>query len=327
MSSKKDVLNILELSRGQYISGEAIAKKLGLSRNSIWKAIKSLKEQGYSIESKTNKGYRLKESNDILSAASLTPWLSNPQTAHKIEFYKAVDSTNTLGKERALAGAPDGTVILAETQTAGRGRMGRSFYSPDGSGIYLSIILRPNAAIDASLLITITASVLISRAIHKITGFWPEIKWVNDLFYNGKKICGILTEASADFETGTIDYIVLGAGINFTAPEEDIPDALKPIIGTLFEKSPAGNLRSRLAAEIINELSTLNTLNDKQSILKEYRSHSMVIGQSVILTSGQTTLAGTVLDINEHGHLILKTLDGTIHTISSGEVSLRLNKI
>ncbi|MEG0074557.1 MAG: biotin--[acetyl-CoA-carboxylase] ligase [Eubacterium sp.] len=326
MSSKNKLLTILESNRGHYISGETIAKSLGVSRNSIWKAIKALKEQGYHIESKTNMGYTLLQQNDILSIASLAPWLKDPEKIHHIKIYPTLDSTNTFAKKCAFEGAPDGTVILAEEQTAGRGRMGRAFYSPANSGIYMSMILKPQMALDQALFITSAASVLISRAINTVMGIRPQIKWVNDLFYQGKKICGILTEAATDFETGNIDYLVLGVGINFTSPTKAIPASLQPIIGTLVDQTEDGQLRSHLIAEIINELSTLSTLTETQDIIREYRKYSMVIGKEVLLTSGKTTLTGTVVDINDNGYLLLRTDDDTLHTISSGEVSLRLTE-
>lgn len=326
MSTQTEILRIFEENRGQYISGEGIALSLGISRNAVWKSIKSLRAQGYAIESKTNMGYCLKIESDILSIASIGPFLRDPSLSAHLEVYPSLGSTNTFGKEKALGGAPDGTVILSETQTGGRGRMGRAFISPKGTGIYLSMILRPKTAIDQSLFITIAACVLIRRAIAKVTGIEAQIKWVNDLYIEDKKICGILTEAAADFETGTIDYVVLGAGINFVNPKEPLPESLKNIVGFLYESAPVGNLRSRLTAELINELSTLSKPINHSSIMAEYRAHSMVLGKPVTLSSAGKTIGGTVTDINEAGHLILKTIDGNTQTIVSGEVSLRLKK-
>ena len=140
MSTQTDLLKILEENRGDPVSGEALAEELNLSRSAVWKAIKALRDKGYQITSKTRQGYTLCKSNDILSAASIAPWLKDPAQAERLEVYPSLDSTNSLGKERALAGAPDGTVIIAESQTGGRGRMGRTFFSPGGSGIYLSMI-------------------------------------------------------------------------------------------------------------------------------------------------------------------------------------------
>lgn len=324
MSTQADILKILEENRGEPVSGEGLAEKLGLSRSAVWKAIKALRDKGYQIESKTNRGYTLCAANDILSAASITPWLSDPSLADRLEVYPSLDSTNSFGKERALAGAPHGTAIIAESQTGGRGRMGRAFFSPGGSGLYLSMILRPGTAISQSLFITIAASVLIRQAIADVTGLEPEIKWVNDLYLKEKKICGILTEAAADFETGNIDYIVLGAGINFTEPKQGFPEDLQSVAGALFKETPEGPLRSRLAAELVNRLSRLTPLPAPGAIMEDYRRHSMVIGRPVTLFRGKETLEGVVSDINDEGHLILKKDDGTSVSIVSGEVSLRL---
>lgn len=324
MSTQTDLLKILEENRGEPVSGEALAEKLSLSRSAVWKAIKGLRDKGYQITSKTRQGYTLCKSNDILSAASIAPWLKDPAQADRLEVYPSLDSTNSFGKERALAGAPDGTVIIAESQTGGRGRMGRTFFSPGGSGIYLSIILRPGTAISQSLFITIAASVLIRQAIADVTGLEPEIKWVNDLYIKDKKICGILTEAAADFETGNIDYIVLGAGINFTEPKQGFPEELNSVAGALFKEAPDGQLRSRLAAELVNRLSRLTRIPEAGAVMADYRKHSMVIGKPVTILNGREPLEGVVSDINDAGHLILKKDDGTFQSIVSGEVSLRL---
>ncbi|MBS6340538.1 MAG: biotin--[acetyl-CoA-carboxylase] ligase, partial [Eubacterium limosum] len=157
-----------------------------------------------------------------------------------------------------------------------------------------------------------------------VTGLEPEIKWVNDLYIKGKKICGILTEAAADFETGNIDYIVLGAGINFTEPKQGFPEELRSVAGALFKAAPDGQLRSRLAAGLVNSLSRLTCIPDPGAVMADYRKHSMVIGKPVTILSGRETLEGVVSDINDAGHLILKKDDGTFQSIVSGEVSLRL---
>ena len=186
------------------------------------------------------------------------------------------------------------------------------------------MILRPGTAIRQSLFITIAASVLIRQAIADVTGLEPEIKWVNDLYIKDKKICGILTEAAADFETGNIDYIVLGAGINFTEPKQGFPEELQPVAGALFKEAPNGQLRSRLAAELVNCLSRLTCIPEAGAVMADYRKHSMVIGKPVTILNGRETLEGVVSDINDAGHLILKKDDGTFQSIVSGEVSLRL---
>ena len=222
MSSKSNILQILEKNRGTYVSGEELAQQLQISRSAIWKAISELKKEGYQIISVTNKGYCLSDATDVISAEGIGPYLTNG-SQDMIHVFKTVDSTNLVAKKMALEQAPHGTVVLAEEQTAGRGRMGRSFHSPAGSGIYMSFILRPNLTSNDAVLITTAASVAVARAIEEVTHIHTGIKWVNDVYMNGKKICGILTEALTDFESGGIESIILGIGINFSTAVSSFP--------------------------------------------------------------------------------------------------------
>lgn len=324
MASQEAVLKILETHRGEAVSGETIAKSLGLSRSAVWKAVQALRQKGYHITSKTNGGYTLSEDNHLLSVAALTPWLKDPLQAKKLHIYQTVDSTNTRARELASAGAPGLTAVLSETQTKGRGRMGRTFFSPAGTGLYLSLILRPSYGLEQSLFVTVAACTVVRQAIEAVTGLVTDIKWVNDLYYKGRKICGILTEAASDFESGSIDYIIVGIGINLLPPETGFPEDLSDKAGALLDAGGLSALRIRLAAEIINRAGCLSDLTDTAALMADYRSHSLVLGRQVHLTMGSRHLDGYVRAITDQGCLELETADGTLHTISSGEVSLRL---
>lgn len=210
MTLKDKIIELLDFNRGAYLSGEEIAAMLNVTRASVWKAVKSLQKEGYEISAVTNKGYCLSEYTDILSLPGISKYLSTEAGELCIEVHKKVDSTNTMMRQRAVSGSAEGCVIIAGEQTNGRGRFGRSFYSPSDTGIYMSLLLRPTLTTDNSVLITTSAAVAVCEAIEKILSKTPQIKWVNDIYIDGKKVCGILTEASLGLESGMLEYVVLG---------------------------------------------------------------------------------------------------------------------
>jgi len=323
MSTKQNLLKTLEENREKTISGEQLASLMNVSRSAIWKAIKALKEEGYAIESTTNKGYRLNKESDIMSCEGILPWLFPDNKSLDIIVYKTIGSTNQEAKKIALEGAKKITVIIAEEQTQGRGRMGRSFYSPSKSGIYLSLVLRPNVHASEAVLVTTGAAVGVCRAIQKVTGIEPQIKWVNDIYLNSRKIVGILTEAVTNFENGLVEFIIIGIGINFKRPEDDFPKDLEEIAGALFDKKPDALTRNRLVAEIINEV--LNICGDlnKRDFLEEYKSHSMVLGKKIKVCKNNQWQLATAIDIDNDGGLIVRNESGQIETLNSGEISIR----
>ena len=256
MSTKYRILELLEQNRGDSISGERLAGILNVSRNAVWKAVKELEKEGYSIEAVTNKGYRLSDQNDIVSIQGIKPFLS-PQSklyAENIKIYKTLESTNKTAKEMAVAGAEHGTVIIADSQTKGRGRYSRSYFSPSG-GLYMSIILRPEVLnFENPTSVTAFAAVAVCEAIESISEKTPKIKWVNDVLIDEKKVCGILTEAVTDFESGSLDWIVLGIGINVYIKTEDFPDDLQTSATSIFPNEKMFGVRNKLSAEIINRI-------------------------------------------------------------------------
>ena len=198
---KMQFLDALEKNRGEYLSGEQLASSLGVSRNAVWKAIQKLEEAGHKIRAVPKRGYTLAPESDVLTVQSVSRFLDTDMPVY-LQVQTEVTSTNTLLKAQAEQGAPEGTVLIAESQTAGKGRLGRHFTSPPGTGIYFSLLLRPHCTAEKSLFITTTAAVAVCEAIEQVTGLNPQIKWVNDVYLNEKKVCGILTEASVDFENG-----------------------------------------------------------------------------------------------------------------------------
>ena len=320
---KSKVLKVLEENKGRTVSGAEIAKTLNLSRTSIWKAINSLRDDGYIINAVTNKGYSLADNTDLISKEGISLYLNKEFSNIDIYTYKTTSSTNEVAKKLALTGAKHGTVVISEEQTAGKGRMGRSFYSPANTGIYMSIILRPTLTAMDSVLITTSSSVAICDAIHKVTGIECQIKWINDIYINNKKIGGILTEASTNFESGTIDYLILGIGINFNNPKDNFPDALKEIAGSLYKGNSNGVNRNMLCAKIVNNILSIIPKIKDYDFIPEYKKRSIILNKEIMYTSGGVYSKGKAIDINKDGSLVIKHDDGSIKVLNSGEVSIR----
>lgn len=319
---KQQVLKILEENRGQSVSGARLANELYVTRSSIWKAVKTLQKDGYNIRAVTNKGYCLLTNNDIVSAESVTPFLKGEATDFALEVHQSVTSTNTLAKELAAKGAKEGTVVIAREQTEGRGRMGRNFYSPDTSGIYFSIILRPKLNLEDSLLITTAAAVAVAKAIEAVAGVEASIKWVNDIFVADKKVCGILTEASLNFENGGLEYAVVGIGINIDT--KDFPNEINQIAGSLFHDKPNNApITSILVAQVLNYFSdSLNCLTDR-CYIEEYRKRSFLIGKDILVLKGSNIIPAKAIDVDDKARLVVEYEDHTIEALNSGEVSVR----
>lgn len=321
--TKDDVLQMLREHEDTYVSGEELARTLSLSRTAVWKAISRLKEEGYQIESATNRGYRLRSLGDVLSAESVRKYLRHRELMP--EVYRSVPSTNTLLKARAAEGAPEGLVLIAGEQTAGRGRMGRSFYSPAGTGLYMSLLLRPAFSARESTRITACAAVAVAETVEELSGRPTRIKWVNDVLLDGRKICGILTEASIDCESGGLAYMIVGIGINISLPAGDFPEELRQIAGAAFEGVTVPELRARLAAGVLDRLMDRIADPEDPACFEAYRARSLVPGRAVnLLVPGREPEPVTVLDLNRDYSLRVRTSDGGERDVSSGEVSLRL---
>jgi BirA family biotin operon repressor/biotin-[acetyl-CoA-carboxylase] ligase len=329
MNVKEKVLEVLEEKKGESISGGELAAELGVSRNAVWKAVKSLQSEGYTITAATNRGYALAPENDILSVQSISKYLLPELKSLQLEVYKSIDSTNTRAKEYAAAGKPEGMIIIAEEQTAGRGRMGRKFYSPQMSGVYISFLLRPMFTVEESLFLTTAAAVAAAEAIEEASGVKAEIKWVNDVFCHGKKVCGILTEASVNVENSMLEYAVTGIGFNIREPEGGFPEDIRDIAGPIFvkhmdcgEAMSDVDARSRIAAGMINHFWKYYEHLTEKTYMPEYRRRSFLIGKEV-RTLSEPSISGVAVDVDEDGHLILELPDGSRTALSSGEVSVR----
>ncbi len=322
-TTKSKILTLLEASKGQALSGAAIAKELRISRSAVWKSIEELRKEDYDIQAVTNKGYSLSPESDVLSKEGLLLLTKHPAiTYDNIHVFKCIGSTNQEAKKMAVAGAGHGTVVLAEEQTQGRGRRGRSFFSPKGTGIYMSVILRPQGTAEEAVLTTAAAAVAVCRAITRVLGLSPEIKWVNDIFVDHRKVCGILTEAVSDFQTGTIESLILGIGLNVTTDPERFPDSIQNTAGALL---PGGKHISRnlLAAAILDELLERMDRKDSAGLIEEYRALSFLPGEQITVYRGDETYEAKALDIDSKGGLIVEKPNGSKETLRSGEVSVR----
>ena len=326
MSTKEKVLQYLEQHKGESISGQDLADKLEVSRTSVWKAINGLKKEGYQIEATTNKGYQLSIDTDLLSEAAIVPLLSEALKGHRVIAHKTIDSTNLEAKRIVNEDPTFEGVILSEEQTKGRGRLGRVFYSPSESGLYMSLVLKPVADLDNATLITTAAAVAVCQAIETLTGKKPQIKWVNDIFLDGRKVCGILTEGIMDMESRTIGTIILGIGLNFREPETDFPDEIQSIAGTLFDKKNAAVTRNQMVAEILNRFYLLYPDLVKRSYLDEYRKRCFVLGEQVTFPQGNETIEAKAIAIDNDGGLVVALPNGKTKILTFGEISIKIKK-
>ncbi len=322
MSVRDDVLFQLEQHRDSFISGQELAQKLFVTRNAVWKAVEALREQGYAIEAVTNRGYRLQEGSSIFSAQSVRRYLGDDDSWFTVEIADTVTSTNTVLKERANAGAPEGTVLIAQQQTGGRGRQGRSFASPKGTGLYTSILLRPKMKAEEALFLTTAVAVAVAETIEEVSGQKAGIKWVNDIWIGDLKVCGILTEASFDLEAGGLEYAVVGWGINLAEPEGGFPEELRGVAGAVFSDPPGNDTRSRLSAGILRRFLYYYRTLSSRTFLQGYRDRSILIGRPVAIL-GKEEQEALVLGIDDDCRLHVRLPDGQERFLSSGEVRVR----
>ena len=312
MSVKQNVIALLEENRSKVISGQELANQLHVSRAAIWKAIKTLKEEGSNIEATPNKGYVLLENSDVLSKQGIAYYLTEEID---IFSYKTIDSTNTQMKKLAINGGKNHSVIVSEEQSAGRGRFGRSFYSPAQKGVYMSVLLKTGDSLQNATMITIKTAVAVRRAIAKLYDIEVAIKWVNDLYYRGKKVCGILSEAISDFESGMIEAIIIGIGINVST--DNFPLEIASIATSLGLQEAN---RNQFIAEILNQLFAIID-EDFKLVLNEYRMASCVLHKQITFNQKGEQFTGLVREINDLGNLVVSS-NGAEMVLTAGEVSI-----
>lgn len=324
LKTKEKLLELFESNKGIYFSGEELAQKLSVSRTAVWKAVNGLRDEGYEIDAVQNRGYRLSPDTDILSAQGIIKYLNPCCGDLKIEVVPAADSTNTWLRTRAESGAQEGAVAVACCQTQGKGRVGRSFFSPQDTGIYMSILLRPYHFLpDQAVKITTMAAVSVCRAIEAVSQKAVGIKWVNDIFMENRKVGGILTEGSMGLEEGFLDYIVLGIGVNVYSPKGGFPRELKQTAGAVFQ-THQNDGKNRIAAAILNDFMDQYRTEKKGQWVEEYRRRCFVLGREILVLGGTRPEKARALDVDENCRLLVEYEDGRRQALSCGEISVRI---
>lgn len=319
---KIHVLEALQNSGNDYVSGEQLSETLGVSRTMIWKIISQLRSEGYTIESSSRKGYRLIGQNDLFSQAALSLLLKAEAGLNRVEYHETIDSTNLQAKRIALNSEEDRVLIVADQQEAGRGRLGRNWHSEKGTGLWMSLLLRPDIEPEASFRMTLIAAVAVAEAIQTVTNLEAGIKWPNDIVVEGKKVCGILSEMSAEWQK--INYLVLGIGINVNQTE--FPDDIVQLATSLIKASGEKINRQELLKACVERLfyyeAALYNEGRLNQLLDAYRSKSVTLGKQVRVI-GKSERIGQALAIDDKGALQVDFGDGVLENVNYGEVSVR----
>lgn len=321
MSTKIELLKFLDENYGSFVSGECLAQTLGVSRAAVNKAASALKKSGYKILSRPSQGYKLLEKIDILTEESIG---SKINEACKLMVFDEIDSTNNFAHSLPSSDVPQ--VIVANSQTAGKGRLGRSFMSPSDNGIYLTVAFRPNFDLNKSPFITMASALAVCKALENVCDISPKIKWVNDIFHKNKKVCGILTEAQTNLETGRIDKLIIGIGINCFPSK--FPEEIAEIAGSLADENSAFS-RSTLAGAVADNILAMIKEFPSTNFLPEYRRKCFILGKDIYVhtISDGKRIKARALDIDDNGGLVVEYMEGVrmreIETLSSGEVSIR----
>lgn len=358
MTTKEKLLELFEANKGMYFSGEELAGKLSVSRAAVWKAVKGLRSEGYAIDAVTNKGYCLSVKTDILSPQGIQKYLKPEYQKLQLTVLPTVTSTNAVVRELAGGGQPgerlqnvkqsgneqqdvgqsgDGqphniltpvstieAVLIANEQTNGRGRYGRDFFSPEGTGIYMSLLLKPRGcSARQAVRFTTMAAVAMCEAIEEVSDEKAQIKWVNDIFVRGRKVCGILTEGSFDMESGALDYAVLGVGVNVYLPVDGFPEELAGIAGSLFDGT-RDDMKNRLAAAFLNHFIAYYYGQGQADYTLKYRERSLAMGRQVTVISGEQKRNAFVYGIDEECRLLVRYEDGETERLSYGEIQIRI---
>lgn len=319
----KDKIIAYLKENGDFVSGQELCEKLGVSRTAVWKVIRQLESDGYEIEAVRSRGYRMKESSMVYTDTEIKSLLKTRWAGRSLVFLDEVDSTNNEVRRQAELGAVHGTLVVAEQQSSGKGRRGRSWESPKGSGIWLSLLLRPQFEPQLASMLTLVAAMAADEAIRNITGIETGIKWPNDIVAQGKKLCGILTEMST--EVDMIQYVVVGIGINANMTE--FPEEIRETAASLKLISGQAVHRAALVAELMNcwehyyEI-FLDTL-DLSGIKEEYNRRLVNTGREVRVLAPKGDYTGISHGINDMGELLVELPDGEIREVMSGEVSVR----
>ena len=314
---EEPVLNALKTRAGAFVSGEELSRLIGVSRTAIWKEIEKLRAEGYKILAQPHTGYQLVGIPDRLTAQELSWNLATRRVGKRIHAYDTTDSTMDVAHRLAAAGEPEGSVVVAEGQARGRGRMGRAWTSPKGKGVYLSLILRPALRLSEVAQITLVAAVAVARAIDSVTSIKPEIKWPNDLMIKGKKLAGILTELSA--ELNRVNYVILGIGINVNSSASQLPAQATSLAETVGQKIDRLELARSLLVQLDRAYSDFLS-RGLVPVLESWRRFAGFLGHRIRVSAQGRVLDGQAVDVDSTGALLVRTDTGLIESVSAGEV-------
>ncbi len=318
---KTEIIKLLKAAP-DYVSGQELCETFGVSRTAVWKVIRQLQEDGYEIEAKRNRGYRLGDSGDVFTGAELRSLLNTRWVGHNLVFLEQVDSTNEEAKRQAEKGAPDGTLVAAAEQSAGKGRRGRTWISEKGTGVWMSLLLRPDFPPECASMLTLVAAMAVEKGISRVTGVDGQIKWPNDVVIEGKKVCGILTEMSTEMEC--IHYVVVGIGINVGT--EEFPEEIRDLATSLYLSTQKKVKRAVLAAAVAEAwefyYEQFLKSGDLRFLMEEYNERLVNRGREVKVLTLDGGYMGISQGINEKGELLVET-GGMVRTVISGEVSVR----
>ncbi len=317
------ILEVLRNRTGQFVSGEELGRKLNVSRTAVSKQIQKLRQEGYDIESTVSQGHRLKRLPDLLRPEEVCPRLTTQLLGSEIYYFSEIGSTNDEAKKKAVAGCPEGTLVITETQLGGRGRLSRGWFSPVAKGLWFSVVLRPPFPPQEAPKCTLMAAVALNRAIRDVTGIPCGIKWPNDILCNGRKLVGILTEMSAEMDA--INHIVIGMGINVNIDAAEIPPELKTIATSVSIETGAEVSRIDLFIKVLERLEEIY-LQVKTGgfsvVLDAWRQESITLGRMVNVIGLDKSFVGKAIDIDNDGALLVETEQG-VERVLAGDVSIR----
>lgn len=319
---KEEILRLLRSADG-YISGQELCNRFGVSRTAVWKVINQLKEAGYEIEAQQNKGYRLMAAPDLMTEAEIKSLMHTDWVAKEVLYFDTIDSTNTKAQELAEKGYPSGTLVVADKQESGKGRRGRSWVSPSGTGIFMTLMIKPDINPNNASMLTLVAALAVAKAITSVTGEEALIKWPNDIVVNGKKVCGILTEMNAQFDY--INHIVVGIGIN--VHNESFPEEISQMASSLMIEAGGKRFhRAQIIAETMSYFEqyydTFLKTQDLSALVREYDELLVNRNKSVRVLDPKEPFDGKAMGITPKGELIVDTWESR-KLVSSGEVSVR----
>lgn len=321
MALKSEILKLLKEDDG-YVSGQELCERFGVSRTAIWKVIRQLEEEGYKIEAVRNKGYHFIDSCDIMTKTEIESCIRGT-FGKSTEYYDTIDSTNIRARRLAEEGARSGTLVVADCQMAGRGRRGKEWVSPSGKNVFMSLILRPDILPGSASMLTLVAALAVHDGIKRETGLETSIKWPNDIVSNGRKVCGILTEMSAELEG--IHYVVTGIGINVNM--EEFPKEVRPVATSLLLETGSKVRRSPLIASILESFEAyyeqFMVQGDLSGLKGVYNQYMVNAGREVKILESSGDYTGKALGINEKGELLVEMQSGEVKHVISGEVSVR----